>query len=105
MIILMRLDATKEQIDQVCDVIRQHSVEPLVLPGEDRVAIGIPASLSSEQRTDLEAALGSADGVSKVTQTSRPYKLASLEFRPQKTVVKVKGVEIGGGDFVVMGGR
>jgi len=104
MIILMRLDATKEQIDQVCDVIRQHSVEPLVLPGEDRVAIGIPASLSSEQRTDLEAALGSADGVSKVTQTSRPYKLASLEFRPQKTVVKVKGVEIGGGDFVVMGG-
>ena len=49
MIILMRLDATKEQIDQVCDVIRQSSVEPLVLPGEDRVAIGIPAALTSEQ--------------------------------------------------------
>ena len=46
MIILMRLAATKEQIDQVCDVIRQHGVEPLVLPGEDRVAIGIPAALN-----------------------------------------------------------
>src|SRR5579862_5390584 len=104
MIILMRLDATKDQIDQVCDVIRQSNVEPLVLPGEDRVAIGIPAALSSEQRTNLESSIGSLDGVSKVTQTSRPFKLASLEFHPQKTVVKVKGVEIGGGDFVVMGG-
>lgn len=104
MIILMRLDATKEQIDQVCDVIRQHQVEPLVLPGEDRVAIGIPAALSSEQRTNLESSIGSLDGVSKVTQTSRPFKLASLEFRPQKTVVTVKGISIGAGDFVVMGG-
>ena len=104
MIILMRLAATKDQIDQVCDVIRQHGVDPLVLPGEDRVAIGIPAALSSEQRTNLESAIGSLDGVSKVTQTSRPYKLASLEFQPQKTVVKVKNVEIGSGDFVVMGG-
>lgn len=104
MIILMRLDATKEQIDQVCDVIRQHHVEPLVLPGEDRVAIGIPAALTSELRTNLESSIGSLDGVSKVTQTSRPFKLASLEFRPQKTVVTVKGVSIGGGDFVVMGG-
>lgn len=104
MIILMRLGATKAQIDQVCDVIRGHSVEPLVLPGEDRTAIGIPAALSAEQRTDLEAALGSLEGVSKITHTSRPYKLASLEFHPQRTVVTVKGVEIGGGEFVVMGG-
>jgi 3-deoxy-7-phosphoheptulonate synthase len=104
MIILMRLAATKEQIDQVCDVIREHGVEPLVLPGEDRVAIGIPAALSSEQRTNIESAIGSLDGVSKVTQTSRPFKLASLEFHPAKTVVQVKNVTIGAGDFVVMGG-
>jgi len=104
MIILMRLNATTEQIEQVCDVIRQHKVEPLVLPGEDRVAIGIPAALTSELRTNLESSIGSLDGVSKVTQTSRPFKLASLEFHPQKTVVTVKGVAIGGGEFVVMGG-
>jgi 3-deoxy-7-phosphoheptulonate synthase len=104
MIILMRLAATKEQIEQVCDVIRQHGVEPMVLPGEDRVAVGIPAALSSEQRTNLESSLGSLEGVSKVTQTSRPFKLASLEFHPQRTVVQVKDVSIGAGEFVVMGG-
>lgn len=104
MIILMRLGASKDQIEQVCDVIRAQGVEPLVLPGEDRVAVGIPAALSGEQRTNLESALGSLDGVSKVTQTSRPFKLASLEFHPEKTVVTVKGVSIGAGEFVVMGG-
>lgn len=104
MIILMRLGATKEQIDQVCEVIRGQGVEPLVLPGEDRVAVGIPASLSTDQRTTLDTAIGALEGVSKVTQTSRPFKLASLEFHPATTVVQVKGVSIGDGSFVVMGG-
>jgi 3-deoxy-7-phosphoheptulonate synthase len=44
------------------------------------------------------------EGVSKVTQTSRPFKLASREFHREDTVVTVKGVRIGGGSFVVMGG-
>jgi 3-deoxy-7-phosphoheptulonate synthase len=44
------------------------------------------------------------EGVSKITQTSRPYKLASREFHRTNTVVMVKNVTIGGGQFVVMGG-
>ncbi len=104
MIIVMRLDATQSHIESVCEVIRGQGVEPLVMPGEDRVAIGIPASLSTDQRTTLESAIGALDGVSKVTQTSRPFKLASLEFKPAPTIVKAKDVEIGTGHFVVMGG-
>jgi 3-deoxy-7-phosphoheptulonate synthase len=42
--------------------------------------------------------------VSKVTQTSRPYKRASREFHPEDTLVRVGNVEIGGKPFVVMGG-
>src|SRR5512133_3259788 len=101
MIIVMQVDARREQVDAVCDAIRAHGVDPLVLPGEDRVAIGIPASLNNDQRTTLESLISSMEGVSKVTQTSRPYKLASLEFHRAKTVVKVKGVVIGPGHFVV----
>lgn len=104
MIIVMQFGATQEQIDAVADAIRSRGLDPLVLPGEDRVAIGIPASLSNDQRTDLEALIGSLEGVSKVTQTSQPYKLASREFHREDTVVEVKGVKIGGGGFVVMGG-
>jgi len=104
MIILMQFGAPQVQIDAVADAIRARGLEPLVLPGEDRWAIGIPASLDNDQRLDIEAAVGAMDGVSKVTQTSRPYKLASREFHKENTVVTVKDVAIGGGTFVVMGG-
>ena len=104
MIILMKLGASAEDIEAVAATIRARGVEPLVLPGEDRVAIGIPSSLSLDQKTDLEAAIAAMPTVSKVTQTSRPYKLASREFHPADTVVEVRGVTIGPGRFTVMGG-
>ncbi len=104
MIVVMQLGAGQAQIDTVCEIIRRHGAEPLVMPGEDRLAIGVPAALDQDKRISLETALGLVEGVSKVTQTSSPYKLASREFHPSATVVEVKGVEIGGGKFVVMGG-
>src|SRR6476660_4410749 len=104
MIILMQFGATQAQIDAVCAAIRQQNVEPLVLPGEDRLAIGIPAALTADQREHIEASLSALEGVSKITQTSRPYKLASLEFHREKTTVEVKGVRIGPGHFVIFGG-
>lgn len=104
MIIVMQVDATDAQVQAVAQAIRDQGVDPLVLPGEDRVAIGIPASLSGEQRERIETILNSLGGISKVTQTSRPYKLASAEFHRQKTVVEVKGVKIGPGTFTIMAG-
>lgn len=104
MIIVMQFGATQAQVDAVCEVLRSQGVEPLVLPGQDRTAIGVPAALTQDQRDHIEAALGGVEGVSKVTQTTRPYKLASLEFHREKTSVKVKDVVIGPGHFVVMGG-
>src|SRR6201994_848577 len=44
------------------------------------------------------------DGVKEVHRIVSPYKLASRGFRPGGTVVKVGGVEIGGGKVVVMAG-
>ncbi|HJP84125.1 MAG TPA: 3-deoxy-7-phosphoheptulonate synthase [Fimbriimonadaceae bacterium] len=104
MIISMQVGASQAQIDAVAEAIRQQGFEPLILPGEDRTAIGVPSALSSDQRTALEGILGALDGVNKITQTSRPYKLASTEFQRNRTVVQSRGVAIGNGSFVVMGG-
>jgi 3-deoxy-7-phosphoheptulonate synthase len=104
MIIVMQVGASDEQISAVASLIKERGFDPLVLPGEGRTAIGIPASLTADQRTNLEAQISSLEGVSKVTQTSRPYKLASREFHREDTVVRIKDVQIGGGSFVVMGG-
>lgn len=104
MIIVMQVGASQAQIEAVCEVIRQHGLEPLALPGEDRKAVGIPSAIPPDKRDSLESALGLLDGISRVTQTSSSYKLASIEFHRERTVVRVKGVEIGPGRFVVMGG-
>ncbi len=104
MIILMQFGATDAQIQTVCEVIRGSGHEPLVLPGEDRLAIGIPASLKQDERVTLESILGRLEGVSKITHTSSPYKLASMEFQGVKTTVTIGPVKIGPGHFVVMGG-
>lgn len=104
MIITMQVGATPEQIEAVAEAIRQQGASPLILPGENRTAIGVPAALSSDQREALESVIGALEGVNKVTQTSRPYKLASAEYHREKTIVEVKGVKIGHGHFVVMGG-
>jgi 3-deoxy-7-phosphoheptulonate synthase len=103
MIVLMQFGASDEQVQGVCEVIRGHGLDPLVLPG-DRVAVGIPSAIPQELRETLEGVLGGLEGVSKVTQVSRPYKLASLEFQRTHSVVDLGPVKVGPGHFVVMAG-
>lgn len=103
MIVLMQFGATDEQVDAVCETISEFDLKPLVLPG-DRVAVGIPSAIPAHVRDSLATILGSMDGVSKVTHVSRPYKLASLEWQHQRTVVEVQGVRVGGGELQVIGG-
>jgi 3-deoxy-7-phosphoheptulonate synthase len=103
MIVLMRFGATEAEVAGVCDAIKAHGLEPLVLPG-DRMAIGIPRSIPQDLREPLASLLGALDGVSKVTQVSQPYKLASIEWARKPTTVRVKDVDIGPDTFTVMAG-
>lgn len=103
MIVLMQFGASDAQVQAVCDAISDAGLEPLRLPG-DRMAIGIPKAVPSEVREELSGILSGLDGVSKVTQVSRPFKLASMEWQRQKTKVKVGDVEIGPDTFTIMAG-
>jgi len=53
---------------------------------------------------ELRDALELLPGVDQVILVSKPYKLASREFHPQDTIVKLNGVTIGGDEIVVMAG-
>src|SRR5579872_6738700 len=103
MIIVMQVGATQPEIEDVVTYLRDQGVEPLVLPGQDHTAIGVPASLNADQRASFESLISSLPGVSKVTQTSHPYKLASREWHREPLVITIKNVRIGEG-FVVMAG-
>lgn len=96
MMVLMSVDATQEQIEEVVRLIERHNVRALNLPGDEHVAIGIASAIPPELREPLTAALQSLPGVDHVVQISRPYKLASREFWRTDTVVQIGKVSIGG---------
>jgi 3-deoxy-7-phosphoheptulonate synthase len=104
MIILMQKDATAEQAEGVIAAIGARGLRALNLPGGEHVAIGIASAIPTETREELAGTLSVLPGVSHVVHVSRPYKLASREFHAAQTIVKIRGVPIGGSDCVIMAG-
>src|SRR5437016_7201413 len=101
MIVSMKLHASREQIDAVCERVRDFGYKIHTIEGEERVVIGIVGV------GDVTACLESLEampGVERAVRISAPYKFVSREFRPAKTEITVRDVTIGGDDFVVMAG-
>ncbi len=97
----MKRHSTREEIDQVCERIRDFGYKVHSIEGEERVVIGVVGI------GDVTACLESVEAmpqVEKAVRISAPYKFVSREFRPTKTRVRANGVEIGGDEFIVMAG-
>jgi 3-deoxy-7-phosphoheptulonate synthase len=101
MIVSMKLHASREQIDAVCERIRDFNYKIHSIEGEERVVIGVVGV------GDVTACLESVEampGVEKAVRISAPYKFVSREFRQDRTAIRVKSHDIGGDDFTVMAG-
>src|SRR6185295_5470418 len=101
MIIAMKSNATEEQIQEVCESIRRYGYKPHLIRGEERVVIG---AVGHGDNKDHLQNLRSVPGVADVVPILQPYKIVSRELKPQKTVVRIGDLEIGGKEFVVMAG-
>src|ERR1700683_5854539 len=102
MIIWMRPHATKEEIEHVCERIREFGYKVHSIAGEERVVIG---AVGVGDVTACLESLEAAPGVESAVRISAPYKFVSKEFKKERTVIRVHGgVEIGGDDFVMMAG-
>jgi 3-deoxy-7-phosphoheptulonate synthase len=101
MIVSMKLHASRDQIDAVCERVRDFGYKIHTIEGEERVVIGIVGV------GDVTACLESIEampGVEKAVRISAPYKFVSREFRAERSRIRVNGHEIGGDDFIVMAG-
>jgi 3-deoxy-7-phosphoheptulonate synthase len=101
MIVSMKMHAKREDIQAVCDRVREFGYKVHSIEGEERVVIGIVGV------GDVTACLESIEampGVEKAVRISAPYKFVSKEFRPGRTQVAVNGREIGGDEFIVIAG-
>ncbi len=101
MIIVMRNAATPEQIDHVCDKVKELGLTAQVSRGVQRTIIGVIGEENKIAVKPLEA----FPGVESVTPIAKPYKLASRDFRPEDTVFEMaNGVKVGGKNIVIMAG-
>ena len=101
MIIVLKSDATKEQVKHIVDKVKKLGLKPWVSKGAERTIIGV---IGAEDAIRLEP-LEVFPGVEKVMPILKPYKLVSRDFRKENTVIDLgNGVKIGGKEVVVIAG-
>jgi 3-deoxy-7-phosphoheptulonate synthase len=101
MIISMRPHATREEIEHVCERVREFGYKVHSIEGEERVVIGVVGI--GDVTVCLES-LEAAPGVESAMRISAPYKFVSREFKKEHSSIKVNGMEIGAGEFTVIAG-
>ena len=100
MILVLKPDATKKQIDHLIERIKALGLKPMVSKGTERTIIGVIGSEDVLRVQPLEV----IPGVEKVMPVLKPYKLVSREFKPEPSVVSAGAVKIGGKELVIMAG-
>jgi len=101
MIISMRPHAPKQEIDHVCERIREFGYRVHSIEGEERVVIGV---VGVGDVTACLESLEATPGVESAVRISAPYKFVSREFKREHSAIKLNGIEVGGGEFIVMAG-
>lgn len=100
MIIVLKPEATKQDADEILKKIESVGLKPLYMPGAERTVLGA----IGDERVLGKLHLENHPLVDRITPILTPYKLVSREAHPESTVVSIDGVQIGGGQFMMIAG-
>jgi 3-deoxy-7-phosphoheptulonate synthase len=102
MLVVMKAQATPEQIQAVCEYIEQLGFRAHPLPGAQRTAIGITGNQGEVERGSIE----DLSGVAEVIRVTKAYKLASRDVKEEDTIIQFPGTNatIGGRDLAIVAG-
>ena len=102
MLVVMKAQATAEEIQAVCDHIELMGYRAHPMPGAQRTAVGITGNQGEVDRGNLEE----LSGVAEVIRVSKAYKLASRDVKEDDTVIRFPGTDatIGGRSLAIVGG-
>ena len=100
MLIVMKADATERDIAEVERVITELGFRPHSVPGPSRTAICVTGNQGPVDITPFE----NLRGVAETIRVTKPFKLVSVDLRPEKTVVKVGDAQIGGEELAIIAG-
>src|SRR5436305_4111909 len=84
MLIVMRAQATDDQIRAVCERVEELGYRAHAMPGAQRTAIGITGNRAEVEPGTLEE----MPGVQELIRVSKPYKLVSRDVKSENTVIR-----------------
>jgi len=100
MIVVMRKNATKEEIENVEKMLSGLGFKTHPIYGEVKTVIG---AIGDKRHVNMQS-ITRMPGVETIVPIMKPYKLASRELKQESTVVEIVDVRIGGDEIVVMAG-
>ncbi|HOW59867.1 MAG TPA: 3-deoxy-7-phosphoheptulonate synthase [Candidatus Omnitrophota bacterium] len=101
MIIVLKKNATPQELEHICQKVRELGLTPQVSRGIERTVIGVIGQEEKLQVQPLEA----FPGVESVMSILKPYKLASRDYKNENTEFEMThGVKVGAKKIVVMAG-
>src|SRR6202140_1316587 len=100
MVIVMEKHTAETNIERVMAELIKRGFDVHRSTGSDQSVLGVVGHVDTIDPREFEL----FDGVQEVVRVSEPFKLSSRTFRREKTIVKTRGIEIGGPYVVVMAG-
>ncbi len=100
MIVVMRREATSEQVEHVVERVRELGLRSHVIRGTERTVV----AAIGDKREYMRESLESAPGVDAVVPILAPYKVASREVKPEPTQLQVGSLTLGAGRIGVIAG-
>ncbi len=100
MLIVMKTNATEREVATVIDLVTSIGLRAHPVPGALRTAIGITGNQGAVDATHFE----NLAGVAEVIRVTKPYKLITLDLKPEKTIVHCGDATIGDGNLTIIAG-
>ncbi len=100
MMIIMKANATPQQIENVIVHIKADGLSVHLSEGVEATIIG---AIGETHDIPLDRYEG-LEGVEAVQRITPPYKLASRQFHPENSVFSLDGFRVGGNDIVIIAG-
>lgn len=100
MIVVMKRTATPEAVQQMARTVEEMGLKAHVIVGTERTVI----AAVGDKRNGAKELLESYDDVEQVVPILAPYKVASLETKPEPTTIRTRGLVVGGGNIGVIAG-
>ena len=99
MVIVLEKNIREDDKQRIKSFLEKRSLKVNEIAGEEETIFGAVGKLSLDPR-EVEI----LPGVQRVIPISKPYKIASREFKRTDTIVNVQGVKIGGNRISVIAG-